>query len=48
MAMMSARVGARGSARARFKIKILDPPTLKLRGRQMAQYDAFNKFLGAF
>ena len=35
-------------ARAQLKIEILDPPTLKLRGRQNARYDAFEQFLGVF
>ena len=48
MAMTRARLGARGSTRAQLKIEILDPPTLKLRGRQNARYGAFEQFLGVF
>ena len=48
MAMTRARLGSRESARALLKIEILDPPTLKLRGRQNARYDAFEQFLGVF
>ena len=46
--MTRAHPGKRGNARVPFKIKILDPPSSKLRGHQIARYDTCEQFLGVF